>query len=108
MDLKALIAIVHWEIYVGFWTSASFPVVTRFFWPWNQSWWGWNTVLLELSIAGTLFPDWLYLQFGINSSALPWAQAAFLGLVIANVLWRTVMIWRTQRDGAEAERSQSS
>ncbi len=95
-----LLAIAHAEIMAGFWVSLLFPVVTRFFWPWHLSWWGWNTVLLELSIAGTLFPSWLYLTFHVSSIGLLWCQVIFLALVVANVVWRTVMIWRTQRQGS--------
>jgi hypothetical protein len=95
----ALLDIAHVEINIAFWASLMFPVVTRFFWPWHQSWWGWNTVLLELSIAGTLFPSWLFLMFHVTNSGLEWSQIVFLGLVTLNILWRTVMIWRTQREG---------
>ena len=98
-----LLTIISWEVNAGFIISLLFPVVTRFFWPWHQSWWGWNTVLLELSIAGTLFPSFLYRDFHLIDTPLEWSQVVFLALVIINVLWRTVMIWRTQRDGAEGE-----
>jgi hypothetical protein len=98
-----LLTIVGWEVNAGFCVSMLFPAVTRFFWPWHLSWWGWNTVMLELSIAGTLFPSVLYRDLHITSGVLEWLQVIFLALVIVNVLWRTVMIWRTQRDGAEGE-----
>jgi hypothetical protein len=103
MPDPALVIIVHWEVNMGFAVSLLFPFVTRFFWPWHQSWWGWNTVLFDLSIAGTLFSSVLHLDFGISDEALEWTQVFFLGLVIFNVLWRIVMIWRTQREGALAE-----
>lgn len=95
-----LLDISRAEVIAGFWASLMFPFVTRLFWPWNESWWGWNTVLLELSIAGTLFPSWLFLTFHVNNAGLQWCQVTFLGLVVVNVIWRTVMIWRTQRQGA--------
>lgn len=100
-NLALLTLIDHVEINVGFWVSLLFPVVTRFYWPWNRSWWGWNTILLELSIAGVLFPGWLYLTFDWGSVyVLAWMELGFFALVILNVIWRAVMIWRTQRDGA--------
>jgi len=107
MDNPLLMA-VHWEVNGGFLVSLLFPLVTRIFWPWHLSWWGWNTVLLELSIAGTLFPSCLHIDFSITSSPLEWTQVAFLGLVIVNVLWRTVMIWRTQREGSARDEEEVS
>lgn len=95
----ALLDAADAEVMVAFWVSLAFPFVTRFFWPWNESWWGWNIVMLDLSIAGALFPDWLYLTFHISDVWLQWLQVFFLGLVTVNVVWRTVMIWRTQRNG---------
>jgi hypothetical protein len=103
-----LVTAVDWEVNAGFFVSLMFPVVTRFFWPWHLSSWGWNTVTLELSIAGTLFPALLFRDFHVTSTALEWTQVTFLGLVIANVLWRMAMIWRIQRDGAESEEASPS
>jgi hypothetical protein len=100
---SALLTSVHWEVNTAFFVSLSFPFITRFFWPWHLSQWGWNTVLLELSIAGTLFPSVLHLDFRITDASLEWTQVVFLGLVIVNVLWRTVMIWWTQRNGASSD-----
>lgn len=100
----ALLAISHAEVMTGFWVSLAFPLVTRLFWPWNESWWGWNIVLLDLSISGTLFPSWLYLTFGVGNTGLQMVQVIFLGLVIANIVWRGVIIWRTQRRAVIRER----
>jgi hypothetical protein len=104
----ALLTTVSWEIKTGFLVSLLFPFVTRVFWPWHLSWWGWNTVLLELSIAGTLFPSVLHRDFGIADLLLTWSQVVFLGLVVINVLWRTVMIWRTQRAGVAPDEQEIS
>lgn len=101
---ETLLTTVEWEVQVGFVVSVLFPVITRVYWPWNQSWWGWNTVLLELSLAGVLFPSWMEINFRFDDIWLQWMEAASLGAVTLNVLWRAVMIWRTQRDGAEADR----
>lgn len=105
--LTVLFYIVRLEINIGFGVSTVFPVITRFFWPWHRSWWGWNTILLELSIAGCLLPSFLYLDFGISGNALEWSTVVFLGLVITNVVWRTVIIWNTQRAGALPSESSS-
>lgn len=95
----SLLTIVHWEINVGFLVSLLFPVITRFYWPWNESDWGWNIISLELSIAGCLLPSFLYIDFGVTDMLLRWSQVLFLGAVIVNVLWRAVIIWQTQRKG---------
>lgn len=95
-----LLAITRAEVMTGFWASLAFPVVTRFFWPWNKSWWGWNIVLLDLSISGTLFPSFLYMTLGVSNLWLQSLQVFFLALVIVNVVWRAVMIFRVQRKEA--------
>lgn len=100
----SLLLIDHVEVNAGFLVSVLFPVVTRFFWPWDQSRWGWNTILLELSIAGCLFPSLLRIDFGVASAVLKWVTAVFFGFVIANVVWRTVMVWNTQREGAARDK----
>lgn len=104
----ALLQTVEWEVQVGFVVSILFPVITRFYWPWNQSWWGWNTILLELSIAGVLFPSWMELNFRFDDVWLQWMEAASLGAVIVNVLWRVVMIWYTQRRGVLRDQPEDS
>lgn len=101
---EVLLTTVEWEVQVGFVVSVLFPVITRVYWPWNQSWWGWNTVLLELSLAGFLFPSWMEINFRFDNIWLQWMEVASLGAVTVNVMWRAVMIWRTQRSGAEADR----
>ena len=87
----SLLTIVHWEINIGFLVSLLFPVITRFYWPWNESDWGWNIISLELSIAGCLLPSFLFIDFGVTDMLLRWSQVLFLGAVI---------IWQTQRKGS--------
>lgn len=99
-DLQLLADIVRWEVNACFLVSMLFPVVTWFFWPWHESSWGWNIVLLEIGIAGTLFPSWLLVDFHVTDLPLEWVQVVFLALVPVNVIWRTVIIWRVQRKGA--------
>lgn len=108
MSNYSLITSVHWEINIAFAASLLFPVVTRFFWPWNESSWGWNIVTLDLSIAGTLLPSFLKLDFGILDLPLEWSQVVFLGLVTVNIIWRTVMIWTVQRKGGGRDEEQAS
>jgi hypothetical protein len=92
-------SIVDWEVNAGFLISLLFPIVTRLYWPWNESWWGINIIALEMAIAGTLFPSFVFLDFGVDDLALRWFQVVSLGAVIATLIWRAVMIWLTQWNG---------
>lgn len=100
MTTAHVLTVIHVEANIGFLVSLLFPIVTRFFWPWNESWWGWNTIMLELSIAGTILPSVLSADFHLNSTPLQTVRLISLAAVAVNVIWRTVMIWRTQRAGA--------
>jgi len=91
--------VLDWEINACFVVSLLFPVVTRLYWPWHKSSWGWNIVMLEIGIAAAIFPSWLFIDFGISSQTLELIQAIALALVFVNVVWRAVMIWISQRDG---------
>jgi hypothetical protein len=99
-----LAAVTHWEVVAGFAISALFPLFIRRWWPWEKSEWGWNTVTLELSIAFCLLPGFLYYVLNIDDDFLRWTQAVALGLVIGNVIWRTVLIRNTQSEEAEIAR----
>jgi hypothetical protein len=108
MTTAGVVTVIHIEANIGFIVSILFPIVTSFFWPWHESWWGWNTILLELSIAGTILPSVLSADFHLNSTPLQAVRLIALATVAINVLWRTVMIWRTQRAGASRRVSRKS
>jgi len=91
--------ITEWEVNACFIVSVLFPVVTRLYWPWHESSWGWNIVMLEIGIAGAIFPSWLFIDFRVSSQTLELLQVIALALVFFNVVWRAVMIWRSQRAG---------
>lgn len=95
-----LVIIDHVLINAAFITSVLFVPVTSAYWPWWQSWWGRNIVILELCIAGTLLGSWLFLDFGISSVAFQWIAAFFLTAIVGIIVWRAVMIWFEQRKGA--------
>jgi hypothetical protein len=95
-----LMVVDHVLINAAFITSLLFVPVTSAYWPWWQSWWGRNIVILELCIAGTLLGSVLFLDFGISSVAFQWIAAFFLTAIILIVIWRAVMIWAEQRKGA--------
>jgi len=86
-----------------FFTALLFPAVTAFFWNWWDSAWGVNIVLLEACIAVTLLPGWLFLAFGIDNWALRWVQAVSFAMVGVVIIWRGVLIWRTQAAGARKD-----
>jgi hypothetical protein len=89
----------QWAIWFSFLASALFTPVTSVFWPWWQTSWGWNIVTLELCVSLALLYPWLHYAFGLTVAAYPfaWMQAASIALVGAVVIWRTVLIWQTQR-----------
>lgn len=98
-----LLAVSHWEVIVGFCVSALFPLVILRWWRWYQSTWGWNTILLEVSIAATLLPSVIFRVFGIADEFLQWTAVICFGLVILNVIWRTVIIRKTQIEETKAD-----
>jgi hypothetical protein len=81
-----------------FWVSFAFPFAVSLFWPWWQSGWGRNIVLLETCIWVSLLPAPLHAMFGVPyGSFLSWFQVAALFGAGVVVVWRFVIIWRTQR-----------
>lgn len=93
----ALVVYDHVLINAAFIVSLLFTPVVSLFWPWWKEWWGQNIVALELCIAGTLLSSWLYIDFGVNSDVLQWLTAGFLTLIVLVIVWRTALIWYTQR-----------
>lgn len=85
---------------VTFIVSMLFPFVIASWWKWWESQWGKNMVLLELSIAVTILPSILFVDWHIDAAALHWMQAAGFTLVPIVVIHRTYLIIRTQREGA--------
>jgi hypothetical protein len=56
--------------------------------------------MLEVGIAGAIFPSWLFIDFRVSSQTLELIQVIALALVFVNVVWRAAMIYKSQRDGA--------
>jgi hypothetical protein len=92
--------VIEWQVNACFIVSLLFPVVTRLYWPWHESAWGWNIVMLETGIAGAIFPSWLFLDFRFSSQTLELVQVIALAMVLFTIIWRAVMIYKDQRDGA--------
>lgn len=93
----ALLVYSHWLINVGFIVSLLFAPLNSLWWPWWQQAWGWNIVSLEACIAGDLLSSFLFVDFHVALESLQWVTITSLTLTIAIIIWRTAMIWRTQR-----------
>lgn len=88
---------------VAFWTCALWPGITAVFWPWWRHQWGLNMVIKTELIALGLLATVLHREFGVmNVYVLLWTTAVAVTLIPVVVAWRTVLIWRGQRDGARA------
>lgn len=97
-QLQLIMNLLEWSGGFLFWTSATFPFIVSFIWPWWKSWWGRNIVSLEVVITAALLPSVLYREFGVNPDTyiFGWLTVAalFAGGVI--VAWRIVLIFRSQ------------
>jgi hypothetical protein len=96
---QPLIDAIEWTVNATFWAAVLFPVLIGFIWPWWRDWWGQNMISLDLCIAGATFASVLRYDFGVHSIALAWVDVVFLALVFFILVWRCVMIFRTQRAG---------
>lgn len=99
-----LAAYEHILINVGFVISLLFAPVNSLWWPWWQEHWGWNIVTLEMCIAGDLLSSFLFIDFHVASDALQWVTAFSLTLTVIIIVWRSLMIWQTQREALMAAR----
>jgi hypothetical protein len=97
---QPLLDAAQWAANFAFWGSLVFPVVTALFWPWWQSWWGWNIVSFDLALGGASFPYMLVLNWNVHGTWLVWTEIVFLGISFVIIAWRTFMIWKTQTSGA--------
>jgi hypothetical protein len=92
----------EYAIWFSFLAAVGFPLVTSLFWPWWRSEWGWNIVTLEMAIAVALLPAWMHFAFGLTtrgSYGFAWLQVGAVTLVGVIIVWRTVLIFLTQRHG---------
>lgn len=100
----ALLLYEHVLVNVAFVISALFTPVVSLFWPWWESQWGQNIVSLELCIAGSLLSSWLFIDFGMDGAFFQWLTALFLTMIPFIITWRTVLIWRIQRQAMRDKR----
>jgi hypothetical protein len=110
---QLLADIIHDGVSVAFIVSVLFPIIglphfrlwpTQWrvrigFWPWWQSDWGWNLIAFDYCAALALLPAFLHRFFGLNPDTylFGWIEAISIWGIPAIILWRTVMIWLSQR-----------
>lgn len=96
-----------WGIWAGgtaFWSCLTWPLVVRFIWPWWKDAWGWNMVIKTEMISLALLASTLHYEFGVkNISVLLWTTVFAITAIPSVLLWRTWLIWRTQRTVTLAE-----
>jgi hypothetical protein len=104
-QLQLILDLDLWAVWITFMVAVLFPLVTAFFWPWWTSGWGWNIVTLESAIALALLPAWLHYVFGFTAVSYPfrWVQVGSIMAVAFIIVWRSVLIWITQRVPAVAD-----
>ena len=86
------------------WTSLAFPIVTASFWPWWQSHWSQNVVIYEICIGLATLGTTVAHDWGLPAHSLLafyWLMAISLTLIPVIVIWRTLILFRSQRSGAE-------
>lgn len=100
--------LVDWEnaaVGVTFWVCLLWPLVVRTFWAWNRSEWGWNMALKTEMLAVATLPVILHREFGVQPGyPLLWVAVVGITVIPLVVLWRTWLIWRTQRRGEDPEK----
>jgi hypothetical protein len=98
----------EWATYaigVTFWVCFTWPAIVRLFWPWWRSMWGWNMAIKTEMLALALLASVLKTEFGIEPGlVLEWVEVAALTVIPFVIAWRTVLIYRDQKAGAERDR----
>jgi hypothetical protein len=90
-----------------FWLGIVAPAVTALFWRWWSSVWGWTICGLEICISGLLLQASLEQMFGlvltVFSTAWLWLDAVLISCVGLIIVWRTIVIFQTQRSGLDED-----
>ena len=104
-QMQVLVVWAHVAAGAAFWTCLLWPALVRAFWPWHRSEWGWNMVVKVELIALALLAGVLHTEFGVPLGwPVLWTEVIAVTLIPLAVIWRTLIIWRAQRDGARDER----
>jgi hypothetical protein len=94
---QALIDATEWSVNLSFWASAAFPVLIAPVWRWWLDWFGQTMVLFDLALAGAALGLVLRFDWGIRLEALQWVDIISLSFAFVVIVWRSVLIYRTQR-----------
>lgn len=104
--------LADWASYaagVAFWVCALWPALIAWFWPWWRHQWGLNMVIKTELIAFALLSTVLHREFGVaDTFVLLWVTVAAVTLIPVVVVWRTILIWQGQRDGALRDRQDAA
>ncbi len=101
-QFQLLLDMLRWGTAVLFYVTLLFPIVVSFYWPWWKEWLGRNLVSFDFGFLVLAFPAWMNITFGFivrNNVYTGWTQVAGLYLVIINVIWRAVLIYKIQKRG---------
>ena len=101
MDQKQIaIDLINWGVDFAFLIPFLFPAYIRLIWAWEKDEWGWNIVLLDLAVSLAILPSFGHRVFGVNVSRIffIWLVACSIWLIPIIVVWRSIMIWKKQRN----------
>ena len=97
-------AVASVAIQVIFYVNVAFIAGVSFVWPWWRDQLGWSIIAKTAALSVVLFPSMLYFWFGSNAFTqapwLSWFSTWALFLVPAALVWRFIVIFRIQRQGA--------
>jgi hypothetical protein len=93
---------IEWAVIFAFVVPAAFPLIVSRFWPWWEDDLGVNLVMMDASVAIAAFPAFLHyiLNAPINAIGYQYLRNIALTAVPCIVIWRMIIIYRTQREGA--------
>lgn len=97
---QILADLINWGIDAAFLFPFLFPAYIRLIWAWEKDEWGWNIVTLDLAVSLALLPSFYRRVFGVDGDRtfFLWLVTISLWAIPAIIVWRSVMIWRRQRN----------
>jgi hypothetical protein len=106
-QLQFLLDWMQYAVVVAFCTSLLLPFALMPIWQWWKDTFGVNLQLKDFAIAGALIGPFLYYAFGIDPFALwfRWLQDASITAIPIVLVWRFLIIYREQKQGARNRRS---
>jgi hypothetical protein len=90
-----------WIINIIFWSGLVSPILVGTFWPWRESHWGQNIMSFDICVSLALLGSVIKHDWGFPGSWLlgfEWLELVSLSCIPVIIVWRTVMIWKRQRN----------